>query len=60
MSDEMAAAVRKARNQYNREWRKKNPGKIKEYNNRYWERRVIREQAEEQKNGKESDIQTDN
>lgn len=29
-----------ARRAYQREWRKKNPGKTKEYNDRYWEKQA--------------------
>ena len=31
-----AELARRKRNEYNREWRKKNPDKVKEYNQRYW------------------------
>lgn len=33
-----------ARN-YQREWRKKNPGKQKEYQERYWEKKAREQQA---------------
>ena len=32
--------------EYQREWRKKNPDKVKEYNKSYWERRALRELKE--------------
>ncbi len=32
--------VKDARNEYFRNWRKKNKDKIKEYNNRYWEKKA--------------------
>lgn len=51
LSDKMKNAVKNARSAYQREWRKKNPTKTKEYNNRYWERRVMREQMLEKEKG---------
>ena len=47
MSERTVKAIRNARSEYQREWRKKNPTKTKEYNNRYWERRVMRDQMQE-------------
>lgn len=38
-------AIRKAKNEYLREWRKKNKDKVKEIERRYWEKK-IREQSE--------------
>lgn len=34
------AAIRKARAAYMRDYRKKNPEKIKQYNDAYWERKA--------------------
>lgn len=48
MSDKVGIAIKNARSAYQREWRKKNPNKTKEYNNRYWERRVMREQMQKE------------
>lgn len=39
-------AIKKARSEYQREWRKKNPTKTKEYLTRYWQKRIMREQNE--------------
>lgn len=36
----MSEESRKARNQYMREWRKKNKEKVKHYNQSYWERKA--------------------
>jgi len=36
----MPDEARKARAEYMREWRKRNPGKQSEYNRRYWIRKV--------------------
>ena len=33
-------AARKARNAYLRDWRAKNPEKVKQYNANYWERKA--------------------
>jgi len=38
-------AARKARNAYQREWRKKNPEKVKQINERYWLRRIQASEA---------------
>lgn len=32
--------IKKAKNQYVREWRKKNRDKVKQYNDRYWEKKA--------------------
>lgn len=37
---EIQELVRKERSRYAREWRKKNPEKVKAANQRYWERKV--------------------
>lgn len=39
------------RRAYMREWRKKNPDKIRKNNEEYWKRRLAREQKEDGKNG---------
>ena len=36
-------AARKARNKYQRTYRKENPDKVRQYNNTFWERRAERE-----------------
>ena len=43
---ELKEAVRQARNAYNREWARKNPDKVRAKQQRYWERRALREQQE--------------
>ena len=58
MSDKMDSAVRKARSAYQREWRKKNPTKTKEYTNRYWEKRAMREQMQQKEMEKDGDNKT--
>ena len=44
MSDKTRDAGRNARSAYQREWRRKNKDKVKSYQERYWERRAIREE----------------
>lgn len=58
MSDKMDVAVRKARSAYQREWRKKNPAKTKEYINRYWEKRAMREQMQQKEMEKDGNNKT--
>ena len=36
----MTAAAKAAKRQYSREWRKKNPEKVREYNDRYWQKKA--------------------
>ena len=43
MGNETQKAVKASRAAYQREWRRKNPGKNKEYIDRYWENRIKRE-----------------
>lgn len=49
MKTELTEAAKQARADYMREWRKRNPEKIKELNRRYWERKA-RKAANEQLN----------
>lgn len=42
---------KKSRREYMREWRKKNPDRVRRNNERYWQRRLAREQKEDGKNG---------
>ena len=37
---ELSEQAKKARNDYQREYRRKHPGKQREYMNRYWERKA--------------------
>lgn len=41
-AQELSEAAREARNAANREWRKKHPAKVREYNRRYWERKAAK------------------
>lgn len=43
MNDE----ARKARNAWRKEWARKNPDKVKEYNERYWSRKAAEMKAAE-------------
>lgn len=46
----MDEKAREARREYLREWRKRNPDKVRENNRRYWERRAAKKaQAEQEK-----------
>ena len=58
MSDKMDLAIRQARSAYLREWRKKNPNKSKEYSDRYWEKRAMREQMQQKEMGKDGSNKT--
>jgi DNA-directed RNA polymerase specialized sigma subunit len=37
---ELSEAARKARNEYQRQWKKNNPDKVKKSNQRYWEKKA--------------------
>lgn len=45
--------IREARRQYLQRWRKENKARVREYNKRYWKRRVEREKREGVKNENE-------
>lgn len=42
MTSKKSSAARKAQREYMREWRKKNPEKVREANRLYWQRRAER------------------
>ena len=49
---EMTDAAREAQRAYMREWRKRNPERVREKNQRYWERKAKQFQdAERRKDG---------
>ena len=48
MDKENREKIKAARNAYMREWRKKNPERAKEINDRYWAKKADRLAAEEQ------------
>lgn len=43
----LSEKARKAKNAYQREWRRRNPEKIKEYTKRHWERMAERLEKED-------------
>lgn len=43
MNDAMVQAAIEARRRYHKQWRQKNPEKVKAANDRYWARRAERE-----------------
>lgn len=49
MDEEKKKAAAEARNAYAREWRAKNPDKVRANNKRYWERKAEREAAKADK-----------
>lgn len=57
MTAEERQKVKEARAAYAREWRKKNPGKNKEYVDRYWENRIKRE-MEEQSHARPQEVES--
>ena len=44
---ELAELARIERNRYHKEWRAKNPDKVRERNKKYWERRAAKALAEQ-------------
>ena len=48
MSDNASVLGKKAKLEYQRNWRKQNREKIKNYQERYWERKAIREQLQQE------------
>ncbi len=53
---ELSESAKKSRAEYFREWRKRNPDKVRENNRRYWERQAQKLQASE---GRADDAQKD-
>ena len=63
MSDKMKKRGMVAKAAYQREWRRKHPTKQKEYQERYWERRAMREEMKQKemlKNGGDNETVSDN
>ena len=50
MSKDLSQEAKEARNAYYREWRKKNPEKMKRYQENYWKKKAqkMQEQAEKE------------
>jgi len=48
--NEIKALVRAEQARTLKEWRRKNPEKVKEANRRYWEKRALKRQAETAQN----------
>lgn len=51
-TDSISKEAKQTRAEYYREWRKKNPGKTKEYAERYWDKKQKKEQQKETDNKK--------
>lgn len=51
MNKEVEKMAKEAQNRYAREWRKKNPDKVRETNRKYWVRRVEREISKRKEGG---------
>lgn len=49
--------AREIRNEYMRQYRKKNPDKVREINKRYWERKAEREQEEQEDEHQNDQVQ---
>lgn len=56
MEKQLDELARKTRAEYYRQWRAKNPDKVREKNRRYWERRSQKLQASE---GRADDAKAD-
>ena len=49
MSKKISQEAREVRNAYYREWRKKNPEKMKQYQENYWKKKAQKMQEQEEK-----------
>ena len=49
LREEVLAEIREANRQYKKEWRRKNPDKVKAANERYWLKRMASLMEEKQK-----------
>ena len=56
MGNKISEAALEARRAYQREWRRKNPDKVKAQTNRYWERKATASKAVEGKADGEAGI----
>lgn len=54
LANQLGEQARKTRAEYYRQWRAKNPDKVREKNRRYWENRAKKLQASE---GRDSDAE---
>lgn len=52
MTESDKKAAKEARNAYAREWRKKNPDRVRANNQAYWARKAKREEATQEKDGR--------
>lgn len=55
----MDEKARAAQREYLREWRKRNPDKVRENNRKYWQRRAARLAAEREGGGGEADAKAE-
>ncbi len=46
--EQLEELAREKQREYLREWRKKNPDKVKEYNKRYWRKKALEMLKEQQ------------
>lgn len=58
MSKKISKEAREARNAYYREWRKKNPEKLKQYQEKYWMKKA--QEMQEQEEGDDLNDETTN
>lgn len=54
MEKETVEMVKEAQRQYQREWRKKNPDKVKAISNRYWTKKAMQMKEEANREEKEA------
>lgn len=54
MTTKCTNAAREARNAYQRAWRAKNPDRVRDINNRYWEKKVKESRKREGTDGAEN------
>lgn len=53
MTEHEIEEIKKARREYKREWRKRNPEKVKAANERYWLKKAAETRAKEECNNEE-------
>ena len=55
----MTEAARKAQREYQAEYRKRNPDRVRQWQSRFWERKAQEQKEAEKTNGPESTFQRD-
>lgn len=48
MNSKVVEAIKAAKREYYKDWREKNPGKVKQYNQNYWKKKAIKDMVQKE------------